>query len=125
MRRRRAPPRACAWVAPRSPIRAGRGSHGRAARGGRPRRGKALFALLALATAALATGGVWWLGSGATPLAGAITERLNGIGNLWDALAPFSEAGGLLWQKAGYPLAIRPLVLSMSCYLFWFGLGNV
>ncbi len=90
-----------------------------------PAPAKALFALLALATAALATGGVWWLGSGATPFASEITERLNGIGNLWDALAPFSEAGGLLWQKAGYPLAIGALVLSMSFYLFCLGLGTV
>ncbi len=90
-----------------------------------PAPAKALFALLALATAALATGGFWWLGSGATPLAGPITERLNSIGNLWDALAPLSEAGGLLWQKAGYPLVIGALVLSMSCYLFCLGLGTV
>src|SRR5260370_2096137 len=79
-----------------------------------PAPAKALFALLALATAALATGGVWWLGSGTTPFAGPITERLNSIGNLWDALAPLFEAGGLLWQKAGYPLAIGALEVSMS-----------
>jgi hypothetical protein len=90
-----------------------------------PAPAKALFALLALATAGLATGGFWWLGSGATPLAGPITERLNSIGSLWDALAPLSEAGGLLWQKAGYPLAIGALVLSMSFYLFCLGLGTV
>src|SRR5258708_40229550 len=56
-----------------------------------PAPAKAIFALLALATAALATGGVWGLGSGTPPLAGPITQRLNHIRNLGDALDPDSE----------------------------------